>query len=114
MNNKFSQNIGGVVLLVAGIGVVLLILSLLAENVLKPLSPVITFVVLLVLTINTFTRWTTAVASVVGITIYAISWLVLKNYGEVPAMLTCFGGIVIWLVAIFRSFIQKTKNRIAI
>ncbi len=67
----------------------------------QPLSPLITLCVVLLFTVFTFINWMNAVLSVGGIVLYTASWFVA---GAWVATAICFLGILVWFVAVYRSF----------
>lgn len=75
----------------------------------EPLSPAITIFSVLGFTLLTFDRWPTAIMSVAGIAVYAISWQTMNPLGKWSAALICLLGIIVWMTAVGMAF---SRNRL--
>ena len=76
-----------------------------------PLSPLITAIVFLFLTLPTFARGLTALMSIGGIILYALSWPITKELGTFPGLIVWILGVFIWFAAVYLSFCDHLTVR---
>ena len=77
------------------------------------LSPLITGGLALILTLTTFQKWTTAVMSILGITIYILSWPATAAWGEILGMLVWSVGFSLWCFAVYRANRSKRPKKLS-
>ncbi len=101
---KFFHKCFEVIQVVAVITVAVFCFGAFLKLIVAPLAPVVTVLAVLLLTFITFNRWMTAVLSVGGLALYAASWTAVSAWGVWPGMLVWSLGILLWFLAVCKSF----------
>jgi|GEM_PF-5883308 len=100
-NIGFQNAVGELIAFIA----TLIFFAALFGKAMQPLSPVVTTLLVLGFTIHALSSGKlNAISVLTGLAIYGLAWPVTHQYGALLGMTVWAIGVVLWLVAVTRSF----------